>query len=48
MLTNEAKQALPWSAKAVEILLIQGETEQACVWLEEVLVATDSESDLHK
>ncbi len=45
---NEPKQALPWRVKAAEILLIQGETKQACGWLKEVLAVADRESDLHK
>ncbi len=45
---NESEQASPWRVRAAEILLTQGESEQANEWLEEVLAATDPESDLHK
>ncbi len=45
---NEPKQALPWRVRAAEILLIQGEKEQACGWLKEVLAVADRESDLYK
>ena len=45
---NEPEQALPWRVRAAEVLLTQGEVKQACTWLEEVLKATDPESDLYK
>ncbi len=45
---EESERALLWRVKAAEVLLTQGETKQACIWLEEVLKATDPESDLYK
>ncbi len=45
---NEPEQALPWRVRGAEVLLTQGEAEQAHKWLEEVLKATDPESDLYK
>ncbi len=45
---KEPDQALPWRVRAAEVLLTQGETEKANKWLEEVLKATDPESDLYK
>ena len=45
---GETSHALPWRFKAAEVVLTQGSSQQAQVWLNEIIEATNQEESLYQ